>query len=63
MVEKAWRTMESAPSDGRRFKAKHHETIRITWWGKTSHIPLYGWCYGRDVENVNLWSPSYWKPL
>lgn len=36
---------------------------RVTWWGKTSHVPLYGWNYGRDPEDQNLWRPTHWRPL
>ena len=35
---------------------------RKTWWGKTSHVPLRGWCHGRDVENIDLWQPTHWRP-
>jgi hypothetical protein len=72
-----WRRIESAPKDGtrfigmarivatymNRFETKDRYIKRITWWGKTSHVPLYGWCYGRDCENVNLWEPTRWKSL
>jgi hypothetical protein len=44
-----------------RLGQKRH-LVRKTWWGKTSHVPLYGWCHGR-VENVDLWRPTHWKPL
>ena len=36
---------------------------RVTWWGKTSHVPLYGWCRGRDPENIDLWQPTHWRPV
>ena len=50
-------------SDGpRRIMGKLYYLRRITWFGKTSHVPLYGWCYGKDVENVNLWNPTHWMP-
>lgn len=38
----------------------------MTWWGKTSHVPLYGWCHfmghAYDYENVDLWEPDRWEP-
>jgi hypothetical protein len=37
-------------------------SVRVTWWGKASHVPLYGWCRG-TVENVDLWEPTHWKPF
>lgn len=68
-----WRPIETAPKDGTRFlgriayvpgngdwKMRYHTFV--TWWGKTSHVPLYGWCHGR-VENVDLWEPDRWQPL
>jgi hypothetical protein len=36
---------------------------RVTFWGKTSHVPLYGWNWGRDPEDQNLWEPTHWCPL
>jgi hypothetical protein len=71
-----WQAIATAPKDGTRIKAKRgyvpphnrsngkmrYET-HITWWGKTSHVPMYGWCYGRDVENINLWQPESWQHL
>ena len=73
-----WQPIDSAPKDGTRFKAKgfrigtgrnfmdmhgkRYRVQRITWWGKTSHVPLYGWCHGK-VEDVDLWQPTSWMPL
>lgn len=42
---------------------KRRRVTRLTRWGKTSHVPLYGWNYGRDVEDMNLWEPEEWQPL
>ena len=44
------------------FKADKHETYK-TYWGKTSHVPMYGWNHGVDVENMNLWEPTHWRQL
>ena len=73
-----WQPIETAPKDGTRFRAKgvrygtgmnfmdlagkRYQLNRITWWGKVSHVPLYGWCHGR-VEDVDLWQPTHWRPL
>jgi len=35
---------------------------RVTWWGKVSHVTLYGWCYGH-VEDVDTWNPTEWQPV
>ena len=59
-----WKPIETAPKDGARFIGwKRNENIkRITWHGKASHVPLYGWCHGR-VEDVDMWQPTHWKPF
>ncbi len=56
-----WRDISCAPVTGMRFIGRRGRVERITWHGKTSHIPLYGWCHGRDAENIDLWEPTHWK--
>lgn len=60
-----WQTIDTAPKDGERFLASHEKSgvIHISWHGKTSHIPLYGWCVGDDPEDIDLWTPTHWMPL
>lgn len=68
-----WQTIDSAPKDGTRIIGRRSYAERFsgvlryethkTFWGKTSHIPMYGWNYGTDVENLNLWEPTHWRPL
>lgn len=62
-----WRPIETAPRDGTRILARKRGAsgwcIRRTFWGKTSHVPLYGWNYGRDVEDLDLWNPTQWMPI
>lgn len=60
-----WQPIETAPRDGTPFLAAHEMggVISITWYGKTSHIPLYGWCQGDDPEDIDLWHPTHWMPL
>lgn len=68
-----WQPIETAPQDCSRILGRRTEVDRwtgklryqkrITWWAKTSHLPLVGWNYGRDVENHNLWEPTHWRPL
>ena len=68
-----WSPIASAPKDGTRFKARgkysrfvdrykttSRRRVLITWWGKASHVPLYGWCHGRDIEDIDLWEPTEW---
>lgn len=67
-----WQQIETAPKDGTRFIGRRRYIClrtkkivreqRVTWYGKTSHVPLYGWCHGRDAEDIDLWEPTYWKP-
>jgi hypothetical protein len=62
-----WQTMESAPKDGTSFLATHEKSgvQQITSFGKTSHVPLYGWtiCPDGDPEEIDLWHPTHWMPL
>ncbi len=59
-----WQPIETAPKDGTRFIGWNRENRkRKTWHGKVSHVPIYGWCWGRDVEDIDLWNPTHWKPL
>lgn len=67
-----WQPIETAPKDGRRFygrrsyveqyTGKLRYLRRLTRWGKTAHVPLYGWCYGRG-EDTSLWEPTHWRPI
>ena len=60
-----WMPIETAPKDGTRFTGwkRDENRKRKTWYGKASHVPLYGWCCGNDVEDIDLWRPSHWKPI
>jgi hypothetical protein len=69
-----WQPIETAPKDGTRIIGrlsyanprrnwKLSYTTRKTFWGKTSHVPIYGWNHGRDPEDMGLWSPTQWKPI
>ena len=62
-----WHPIDTAPRDGTRIIARRNpEDVggkgRVTWFGKTSHVPLYGWCIGTDPENIDLWRPDEWRP-
>jgi hypothetical protein len=63
--------MVTAPREGENFIARRvpedrdFEGVR-TWWGKASHVPLYGWCHvvdpdDPDSEEVDLWQPDEWR--
>jgi uncharacterized protein DUF551 len=64
-----WLPIESAPVPNR----GDHGTmllglvdgdVRFIQWGKTSHVPLYGWCLAdQGVEDFDLCKPTHWMPL
>lgn len=62
-----WQPIETAPDDGTWFVGLKGLLAQKTQWGKTSHVPLYGWCYVSDPNygdpEYDLWSPTHWKPL
>lgn len=59
-----WRTMESAPKDGRRFLAVVDGAVRLVSYGKTSHVPLYGFCLAdQGPEDYEICEPTLWHPL
>lgn len=68
-----WLLIDSAPKDGRLILGRRSDPDRYTgilryrrrrtWWGKTSHVSLYGWCFGKDPENIDLWEPTHWRGL
>lgn len=65
-----WQPIATAPKDGTLIVGRRTivdaagKKIRYdmhkTFWGKTSHVPLYGWNWGRDPEDLNLWEPTHW---
>lgn len=60
-----WQDISTAPKDGTWFLGGHNKSavLAITWFGKTSHVPIYGWCHGEDGEDIDLWQPTHWRPL
>ena len=58
-----WNTMNSAPKD-RHILALVDGKERIVLWGKTSHVPMYGFCLAdQGVENFDICEPTCWQEL
>ena len=57
-----WKSMETAPKDGHRFLALVNGVVRFVAWGKTSHVPLYGFCLAdQGGEDFDICSPTKWR--
>lgn len=53
-----------APRDGTQFLAVVDGLVRIVSWGKTSHVPLYGFCLAdQGPEEYDLCQPTHHRPL
>jgi len=58
-----WQSMDSAPK-GPPILACVDGQTRIVQWGKTSHVPLYGWCLAdQGVEDYDICEPTHWTPI
>jgi hypothetical protein len=58
-----WQPMDSAPKD-RRILAVVDGIVRVVRHGKTSHVPLYGFCLAdQGVEDFDLCDPTGWQDL
>ena len=61
--ESPWRSMESATRT-EPVLAVVDGDVRVVRYGKTSHVPLYGWCIAdMGPEEVDLCTPTHWMPL
>jgi hypothetical protein len=59
----SWQPIETAPKD-RAFLAWVDDAIRVVRWGKTSHVPMYGFCLAdQGAEDFDLCEPTHWMPL
>lgn len=55
-----WLPINTAPKNCRIIARKRNSSNYSTWYGKTSHVPLYGWCVGIDPEDIDLWESEEW---
>jgi hypothetical protein len=54
------RDMSCAPRD-RLLLATVDGQVRFIAWGKTSHVPMYGWCLAdQGIEDYDLCTPAAW---
>lgn len=60
-----WQAIDSAPKGTRApLLGVVDGDVRLIRWGKTSHVPLYGWCLAdQGVEDFDLCKPTHWQPL
>jgi len=59
-----WLPIESAPKDGTHLLAIVDGDVRRIAWGKTSHIPIIGFCLAdQGAEDFDLCDPTHWRPL
>jgi hypothetical protein len=58
-----WMPISTAPIDVS-FLALVEGDVRVVRWGKTSHVPLYGWCLAdQGAEDFDLCQPTLWQPM
>ena len=59
-----WQPIETAPRDAGCLLGWVEGVVRFIQWGKTSHVPLYGWCLAdQGPEDFDLCTPTHWMPL
>jgi len=61
-----WQPIETAPRDGTDFMVWNGEVMTLSTWGKTAHVPIYGWLQiaWADPEDADLMypQPTHWMP-
>jgi len=59
----AWQPIETAPKD-RMIWGWVDGRKRLIKWGKTSHVPLYGFCLAdQGAEDFDICHPTHWQEL
>jgi len=60
---RGWRPIETAPK-GCRILGFVDGEVRFIQWGKTSHVPIWGWNLAdQGAEEFDLCKPTHWMPL
>lgn len=58
-----WQPIETAPKDRHVLGVVMGEA-RLIRWGKTSHVPMYGFCLAdQGPEDFDICNPTHWMPL
>jgi hypothetical protein len=60
-----WQPIDTAPKEGPfPMLGIVDGSVRLIYFGKTSHVPLYGWNLAdQGPEDCELCSPTHWMPL
>ena len=59
-----WRNIKLAPKDGTRILVVYGDQTRVAQYGKTSHVPMYGFCLAdQGPEDFELVEVKLWQPL
>jgi hypothetical protein len=59
-----WLPIQTAPTDKGMLLGWVDGHTRFISYGKTSHVPMYGWCLvDQGIEERDLCSPTHWMPL
>ena len=58
-----WQPIETAPKD-KQILGLVDGQVRLIRYGKTSHVPLYGFCLAdQGPEDFDICEPTKWLPL
>jgi hypothetical protein len=53
-----------APESGESFLAVVSDEVRVVSYGKTSHVPMYGYCLAdQGAEDFDLCAFDWWQPM
>jgi hypothetical protein len=60
-----WQDIATAKKDeNKRILAVVNGEVRIIAYGKTSHVPIWGWCLAdQGAEEFDLCEPTHWMPM